>query len=827
MNKPIDFEAIQHRKALDVWLADCRKRMDLRFPKIDFDSDHWPIKTLYQTESQDWHFTEPFADFAAKDVSYRETLRCLVSEMAIAGKPKKMHNPVSAFRLLANARPHHIFDLTLQDARQIESDCLAKGRDNPASADMISSRLSRLAKQLSLLSLKGVIPRLGFYPRAETKAELRKLDVAQRARRRAGVGDVLDRKMEAFNEAFNGLLDDPVKNGSSILSPLGRVVICMMGLSLCAPSRINEILCMSIDDFVTIDNYAQRAIGERDAVYGAHQMLIVTMKGSKGAEWSPKPVLSFMMDVFHYCMDLIKENGKRSRMLVEWHQKHPDSLYLPPELEYLRGRDLRPCDVAKVMYLTETPKRNGLESPARKVFTTLNGRRFKAPNPDTHKVDGKRDSQTNIDFLRWADVEQLLLKNVHQAMDNCRRVTPMNHYEGDLSKMLFFFDSDRTPYLPHAINYLSINKRLKKSKPGRENYDNPPFIFEKLNITMPVNGKVQFAEMDTHDPRRWLTTMALTHGEKLSDVLINKWANRCNLSQLKAYDFRTAETMAAAAAMPDAPKLTELTDLSNGLAAIEKLEDQFGLQTTIATAHDAGIAVTSMNAITEAIENRPVANSSRGIIVIYPQRFGACLHQHHEKPCRNYSNDLELSCITCNEGVHTKGHIPTNDETRKVDKKLFNNIVRHLENLALTHNRNVADDPAALGEHMLTLVYKGLSHLSLEQLAAHLIEDFHKSNHLLKDRLLARRLEQAFVARGVVKLLDDPTMPNGALIKYHNPTRHSEPLMEIALDEHGGREQVERDEQALIARYPQFASKALGLIDERHLIAPDDNEGED
>jgi len=70
-------------------------------------------------------------------------------------------------------------------------------------------------------------------------------------------------------------------------------------------------------------------------------------------------------------------------------------------------------------------------------------------------------------------------------------------------------------------------------------------------------------------------------------------------------------------------------------------------------------------------------------------------------------------------------------------------------------------------------------------------------------------------------------MPNGALIKYHNPTRHSEPLMEIALDEHGGREQVERDEQALIARYPQLASKALGLTDERHLIAPDNDEGKD
>ena len=128
---------------------------------------------------------------------------------------------------------------------------------------------------------------------------------------------------------------------------------------------------------------------------------------------------------------------------------------------------------------------------------------------------------------------------------------------------------------------------------------------------------------------------------------------------------------------------------------------------------------------------------------------------------------------------------------------------------------------------MLTLVEKGLSPSLMEQLAIHLIEDFHKIKHLLKDRLLARRLEQAFASRGVVKLLDDSTVANGALIKYHNPKRHSEPLMEIALDEIGGREKVENDEQDLIAKYPQLAPKAFGLKDERHLIANYEDVGED
>lgn len=183
--------------------------------------------------------------------------------------------------------------------------------------------------------------------------------------------------------------------------------------------------------------------------------------------------------------------------------------------------------------------------------------------------------------------------------------------------------------------------------------------------------------------------------------------------------------------------------------------------------------------------------------------------------------------MTCSEGAFTKGHIPTNDETRRIAKLLFGSVIRHLENLAHTHNRCIADDPAALGEHMLALIEKGLDKATLEQYAIHLIEEVHQINHLLKDRLLARRLEQAFVAGEVVKLLDDSGIKNGALIKYHNPTRHSEPLLELALDSHGGRKQVVNDELVLISMYSQFAPKALCLTDERHLIEPDDNEEDD
>lgn len=819
MNKPADLNPILQRAALEKWLTECKRRMGLRFPKIDFLADNWPIRRLHQTEQRDWYFTAVMADFSEMDICYIDALRCLVAEMVIAGKPKQLPEKIAGYRQLAKDAPYRLFDLTLGDLRRLEERLLAHCRATPQSACTTHGQLATLAKFLTQLSRNGVLPVLGWRPHASTMAELRKTDVARRAKKREGKDDRLERRMEAFNEAFNRMVE-----GAPELSSRDRVALSAAVLLLCAPSRINEPLCMSIDDHVTVEDYAQKRVGKREEVYRTHQMLMVTMKGSKGTQWSPKPVLTFMTEAFHYAMDIIKSHGKRSRLLVEWYQQHPNTLYLPSELEYLRCQAISRRDLERIIRLDANLLDAHQNATANSYFRELRDCQFKAPNPAFKpRVGNGMNRWQYIDYIPWSDIEALLLKKVREALNRCRRVTSLNHYQGDLAKMLFLFDDDDSPaFLPSGTTYDAIMFCFKVTEARKKNHTEAS-LFEKLNITMPVDGTIRIAEMDTHDPRRWLTTMALTYGEKLSDVLINKWANRSRLSQLKAYDFRTAESMAAAASMPEIAKRTELIDLSNGLAAVEKLEEQFGLQTTLVTAHDAGVAVTSLEAVAQAVEDRPVARTSRGIIIVYPQKYGICLHQHHEKPCRNYSNELSASCLTCGEAAQQKGHIPTNDAVREVNEKLFSIIVRHLENLAFTHNRNVADDPAMLGEHMLTLVEKGLSPFGIEQLATELIDNFQEANRLLKDRRLANLLEQAFVARKSVEILDSPTTPSGALFKYHNPMRHSEPLMEIALDEHGGREQVARGEQALVAKYLQFAPTPDSIADERHLIAADDD----
>ena len=391
MNNIVQFNKTQYRNALDRWLAECKRRMGERFPKIDFDSDHWPVQSLYQTSQLDWTFEGPNRDFANKDRSFCEVTRCLVAEMTISGKPKGLLRPISAFRRLAATPAASIFDITLSDLRTLEAESLLHCKKHPIAANRHHRHLVDLTHQFILLAKKAVLPHLGFRASATARAELRSLEKSTKSGRTSEKGTLLDHKMEALNDAINALVDRDPR-----LDSMDQVTICALIRELCAPSRINEVLCSSIDDHLTVEDYAQKTPDMMDVRHSAHQLLI-TMKGSKGAQWSAKPALSFMIDAFHYTEDVIKKCGKRSRMLVQWYQDNPNILYLPPELESLRGTNLSFRDVSKIMHLTDAPGEHG--RAVDDVFSALIQRRFAATNPKRHDAIGRPTSRKLIYFL--------------------------------------------------------------------------------------------------------------------------------------------------------------------------------------------------------------------------------------------------------------------------------------------------------------------------------------------------------------------------------------------------------------------------------------------
>ncbi len=809
MNRPVDLDHYKHELALKKWQTDCRQRMAQRYPTIPFDADRWPLKGVTATDSPDFGFTAPLLDFAGKHPSFAEALRCCVAEIVLGEKVKHFDKFVISFRLFRLAPADSLFNLDYSALRSIETTVLQRARSNPGSAKEALVTLAQLGKTLDMLAAKGILARLRYTMKQETRSELNALGNSHSTQARQAKAAALDRMIEALNEAFNALFANDVR-----LSAGDRVALATMGMLLCAPSRINEILCMSVDDHVSIDDYAQRAANkDTDTAHVVHQMLLITMKGSKGAQWSAKPVLNFMIDFFHYCQKIILAHGERTRMLVQWYQQHPDRLYLPPKLEYLRGTNLTERSITNIINLSDQDNDyDTRRTMPVKLRNMLRTKRIKVLNPNPINKNGRSAPLAEVNAIRWDDVESLLLANVRTELENCRVVTKVNHYKGDLAKMLFLFDHDVSPYLPGAVKYDVLKTRLKQTAEDKRRRKPPPTLFEKLKITMPVNGVTQIAEINTHDPRRWLTTMALTYGEKLSNVLINKWANRLSVAQLWHYDFRSADTKAAASAMPDP---VELTELSNGLTSCRKLEDEHGPKIDIVTVQEAGISGTTMDAIFAATADRPIARTGEQIIILYATLFGFCAHQHHEKPCRAYT-----SCLPCNNNHLVKGHIPTNDRTRARESELHAAILNVVEQMVIIHGREIADDQETLTQHVYHLVERGLTPA---QMTDELIARFHEIKLEIKDTVLRNMLEEAFVATGYVEMLDDPKVTNGALMKYHNPRHHAAPGVERALDAYGGHERIEQERLAMVEKYPQFAPTTLGLKDERSLLAPDDD----
>lgn len=804
-----DIDIVRRTAALQTMALKLREAMKRRWPEINFDDAIWPLRTRYQTIMTDVRFSGAIAAFKGMDSGYLLALRCLVASAALEGKYATWGGLELSWRLLSTSmmfkiplaavRRHHLLD--------IEEKAVSEA--TPGSAGSINSSLSFLGAHLDHLGREGVVDRFMWDADVKTKGVLNKLIRERIKAFKSEKAEVLDRQIEAFSEVTSAML-----RGDSRLDQVDHSSIAVTNILMCAPSRINEALSCKISDRFTIEDYARRPEDrETSVMHSTHQLLL--MKGSKGAEWSPKPILNLMIELVEKCWQILLDGSKRSRMLVSWYERHPDKLYLPHELEHFRGKPVSRHSIWQIVNLsTNEPSHEQLSVISGSYWIHIVDPKDGRVPAEILRIDPVRPRRANgtkaskIEALPWGPVEAYLLKEVQERMTRMRRITNLNHYEGPLSEMLVLVDADSTPYAPQALSDEMIRPRLK-SKRRRQ-----PSVFVRLGLRMSQGGKEVDCYLNSHDPRRWLTTQALAARERLSDVLINKWANRLCLGQLQAYDLRSDEQKAEQAATP---LPSELTDLSESLRELEEQASQYGLSTEIVVAHGQGVSVTSMEAVCKATEDRPVARTGGQILILYPTRFGACVHQHHEKPCRSYV------CTPCDEQRTVKGHLPTNDEWRKEANLTNRSIVNQLQALITARNRGVADDPQMLDAHLMTLVQQGLDPQSM---ANELIESFHEIKDQICDLSFRHQLEQAFVARGVVKRLDDPEIPTGALIKYQNPKRHAAPGHQLAIEAHfGSGEEMHRQSELFYQQYPELAPANLGLQDERHLLDGDDDEG--
>ena len=908
----IDLESKAREAALASFIASVQQRFETRFPGIAYDSPQYNFRQpsgqtdskgqrlnwqqVHQTKVQLSRPNLVEGGLSSLHPSFARAARALLANRVLLNKSKVTDKNEYGLRFLSYLAPSAeqalalqplhlvglpLHDLTVHHLKHIER-CVLTACLSPLTAtalqreklsldhlivpgvdmrglDAFNNRhyLLYLYEAIAVLQKAKVISPMHARLGHEVQDLLLAIEKHQNKAFRNGKALELEPGIAALSDAITALVD-----GDPRLSEIQQAVLCVMGLEMCAPSRINEVVAMSIHDRLrVVDAYEQEpgedggsmTITEAKTLHRGHAGIkeaavpnaldslpnTVLMKGSKGAAWGPKPVLDFMLVMFNWCVDHLIQMGSRSRMLLEHYEKHPNTLYLPSELEYLRGKSLTGIQIGRIMLLNadlgvddETFKAKVMAARYMSVhvqqilvksgltFTLakrpdqadqivderagfLEAQAKKAPassnsGTKTDAVKTRRFNNTDIrtEYAEWSSVETELLRRVHEAIDSIRWVTMNTQYKGHLSNMLMLFDhlGGSPAYLPGALNAKDVSVRLKSVSQGKN--ARTQTVFEALDLTMPILSKdgtkveIVPAYCRPHDPRRWLTTMALRHsGPELSRLLINLWANRADVGQLNAYDYRSPEEKATLTAQ-DVPQamlpalLNQHDDLS--LVLNDELISDYKLKTQSISVGLHAVRVTTMDDIHAAESNHPVAKAGGKVILVYPTPYGGCLHQHHEAGCTNYRG-----CGGgCSKQRVIKGHLPTNERVRKQANKLHDVIVAQVRRLTLARNRRVVHDLDKLDEHLCRMIQQ---HMDVEDIAARLIADFLEIKDLIKDAAFKADLEDAYAFKGKVERLDDSEVPSGAVIRYYNPERNGRPEAERTVEALGGRKALEEE----------------------------------
>lgn len=806
MSQMVELEFFRRTEALLAWAQKCRQAMAMRWPDIEFYADTWPLNTRYQTKLLDVRFKPTRKAFADQDEAYLLAYRCLIAHIALDGRLKTWRTQQDAWCLLRETGAP-LAGLARDHLIRLERNVLQAA--TPASSTMAFRSLVGLSRMLDTLATRGAATYMAWSPSVDTYDAF--LHLKHRHRRNVQetkTPEIIDRKIEALSDATYAMLA-----GDTRLNDEDRSAIAIMNIMMCAPSRINESLCLRVDDRFTVADYLKRPeVDAPNELYQAHQLLL--MKGSKGAASSGKPILNFMIGLAEACWQVILAAGQRSRMLLQHYENQPNRLFLPRELEHLRGTPITHADMWQITNLTaEHPPKNIISYIWDQISKSAEVDPVPIPNPRAHSADGR--SKKPLKALPWSAVESYLLEKIQERMDQMRRVTSNVTYEGPLSRMLTLVDRKSTPYLPSAWKDFTLRSRFttycdkKRRNPSRS-------VFRKLDLKMMVRGELVECSIESHDARRWLTTQALQAGDRLSDVLINKWANRLDLGQLSAYDLRTEEQTAEQSAMPVPPSLQALGE---SLTELQSLGQSIDLKTDFVRAHGDDLVVTDLHAIEQCAETRPTARCGSEIVILTPTRYGVCLHQHHKAPCLSYKN-----CDRCSLLAVCKGHKPTNDAWRSRQARTNQVILSEVERHILAHNRGIADDIESLESHILKL----LDGVGAQAITKELIDRYQEVKGLIHNSNFRRRLEQAYTSYNVVQFLENPDIPNGSLIRYNNPGMHDDPGHERAMESRlGAREDREKQMGVYYEQHPEFAPRPLELSDQSASLLGFDEDDEE
>lgn len=478
------------RDNLEQFVRDCRSRLAVFGTELDFDADVWDLTPFFlgkrgKRTAARMHFStwgpakrrqggpmpEPFKSFAKAYMRYQQGLRPslsfesrLIALRALCAALTESDGPPEAAMLL----PFH-FNRAAQ---------LIQERVRESSAYQYGIQLELIANTMNDCGLRACPgPWRSPIPRVDEIGKVGK-EFDERRIARLPTRAALE-ALAAIFQVAEEVVDVMVTSAAAIMCS--------------APERINEVFRLGLHSEV------QQTTSTGEPVYG------LRWYPSKGAAPQVKWIVQSMTATVRKAIARVRKISEPARALAQWYEENPTRLYLPAELEHLRGvTTLRLAELSEILFVRSVPHTVTAEwCRTHGVKLIARGR------------------------VRFTDVEAAVLAMLPGNFPIAHAGQGLRYSEALFLVRKNELHGSRTTYRCMFVKLepSDIHDRLSKHRFARDT------IFEKFGYREPDGSRIS---VSTHQFRHYLNTVAQIGG--LSQLDIALWSGRSRVAENKAYD---------------------------------------------------------------------------------------------------------------------------------------------------------------------------------------------------------------------------------------------------------------------------------------------------
>ncbi|MFG0548715.1 hypothetical protein [Pseudomonas sp. yb_9] len=370
-----------------------------------------------------------------------------------------------------------------------------------------------------------------------------------------------------------------------------RVVTAFVTLAMFAPSRASEVLSLPVNCIRHVESDEGLMMGLAwDPAKGG--MPLTKFAASDTFERLATETVDFLLNL-----------GEPARKAALWYAQNPSKLFLPPELEHLRGEPITLYEVSKIM---------GKET----AINAGHASRYGLVKTGQKTTDPTRRSDPNgswVGLFEFASLENHVLNKLPEIFPTLDGTTGLQWHDAlfVLPENILNPTAETLLNVPAVFSINQINNQLGSNPRGVT-------IFSRNGKT---NRDGSPTAITTHGFRHLLNTLA--QSKHLSESLIAFWSGRKNVKQNEWYDHVPQEAFIEA--------YLKLGDNVGGISSGEALSEK--IQGLIAS---------------HGLTQQEAMGVELGALSV--TRFGLCKHNYALTPC-----PLDKDCSNCSEHVFVKG----------------------------------------------------------------------------------------------------------------------------------------------------------------------------